>query len=431
MDIKKRDIARAFNPFLVAKSDKLKKLIEEVQTQIEGYEAYHQTRQRARRVSDQKTHERMIEAILCDLCLLHLDPQYDAVHLPLSNKVLRKASRYKSPVLGKTLPDLLNIMTAPEMDFVVLTKGHKNFRIIDQDLNVVPTEGVQSTLAPGPKLLSRIERFGITREDIAWSDEQEPIVLRSKKRPSQEVAAPVEYTDTQQTNTLRAEMNSINAYLAQADISCKYHNTNPNDRYLRRIFNNNSFDQGGRLYGGFWQRLMSEIRYEHIRINKDMIAECDYGQMSILLLYAEEEAHNQLPEGDLYDLSAYGIPQECRPGIKKVMQAIINSPDTPKRLPKGARKHIPTTISLKDILTAIKQKHPVIYPLMNSNRGMQLFRKESDILVDVLLTLQQYDVVALPIHDAVLVADEDKETAVRVMKDVFREHTGITPEVTY
>ena len=113
------------------------------------------------------------------------------------------------------------------------------------------------------------------------------------------------------------------------------------------------------------------------------------------------------------------------------MQAIINSPDTPKRLPEGARKHIHTNISLKQILTAIEQKHPVIYPLMNSNRGMQLFRKESDILVDVLLTLQKNDVVALPIHDAVLVADEDKETAIRVMKEVFQEHTGITPEVTH
>ena len=425
------ETVRAFNPFLVAKSDKLKKLIEEVQRQIEGYEAYHQTRQRARRAADQKTHERMIEAILCDLCLLHLDPKYDAVHLPLSNQVLRKASRYKSPVLGKTLPDLLNIMTAPEMDFVVLTKGYKNFRIIDQDLNVVPTEGVQSTLAPGPKLLSRVERFAITQDDITWSDEQEPIVLRSTKTAGKELAEAVEYTDTQQTNTLRAEMNSINAYLAQADISCNYFNTNPNDRYLRRIFNNNSFNQGGRLYGGFWQRLMSEIRYEHIRINKDMIAECDYGQMSILLLYAEAEAQDQLPEGDLYDLSAYGIPQECRPGIKKVMQAIINSPDTPKRLPKGARKYIPSRISLLDILAATQKKHPKIYPLMTSNIGLQLFRAESDILVDVLLTLQKHDVVALPIHDAVLLADEDKETAVRVMKDVFQQHTGITPEVTH
>jgi hypothetical protein len=39
--------------------------------------------------------------------------------------------------------------------------------------------------------------------------------------------------------------------------------------------------------------------------------------------------------------------------------------------------------------------------------------------------------ISLPIHDAVLVADEDKETAVRVMKEVFREHTGIIPEVTH
>ena len=162
-----------------------------------------------------------------------------------------------------------------------------------------------------------------------------------------------------------------------------------------------------------------------------MIAECDYGQMSIVLLYAEAEAQDQLPEGDLYDLSAYGIPQECRPGIKKVLQAIINSPDAVKRLPKGSRKHIPSAISLKQILTAVEQKHRVIYPLMNSNRGMQLFRKESDILVDVLLTLQEHDVVALPIHDAVLVADEDKQTAIRVMKDVFREQSGITPEVTH
>ncbi|NDB66345.1 MAG: hypothetical protein EB168_11875, partial [Euryarchaeota archaeon] len=284
---------------------------------------------------------------------------------------------------------------------------HKNFRIIDQDLNVVPTEGVQSTLAPGPKLLSRIERFGVTEDDIAWSDEQEPIVLRSTKTPGQEVAEAVEYADTQQTDTLRAEMNSINAYLAEADITCDYGTVNPQDRYLRRIFNNGSFDQGGRLYGGFWQRMTSEERAEHIRINQDAVVECDYGQMSLLLLYAEAGAQEDIPEGDLYDLSAYGIPQECRRGIKKTVQAIINSPTLPTQ-----------------------NKHSKVYMLMTSNIGMQLFRKESDILVDVLLTLQKYDVVALPIHDAVLVADEDKETTITVMKEVFQKHTGIIPEVT-
>lgn len=423
------ETARAFNPFLMAKSDKLKKLIEEVQQQIEGYEAYFQTRQRARRAADQKTHERMIEAIICDLCLVQLDPQFDVVHLPLSNKVLRKASRYKSPVLGKTLPYLLNIMTAPEMDFVILTKGHKHFRIVDEDLNVVPTEGLQSTLVPGPKLLSRIERFGITQADMTWSQEQEPIVLRKTKRPGQMQPEAKEYNDTEQTHHLRAQMQDINAYLAQADITCDHPTVNPQDRYLRRIFNNGSFDQGGRLYGGFWQRMTSEERAEHIRIKQDAVVECDYGQMGLLLLYAQAGAQDQMPEGDLYDLSGYGIPQECRAGIKKTLQAIINSPILPTRLPKGARKHIPSRISLLDILAATQKKHPKIYPLMTSNIGMQLFRTESDILVEVLEVLRDRGIVALPIHDAVLVADEDKETTQEVMREVFRDITGIIPEV--
>jgi len=43
-DIFCKDKARAFNPFLCGCSDKLKTLIKEVQTQMSGYEAFHQKR---------------------------------------------------------------------------------------------------------------------------------------------------------------------------------------------------------------------------------------------------------------------------------------------------------------------------------------------------------------------------------------------------
>lgn len=430
MDIKNQTQARAFNPFLKAKSTKLKNLIEEVQTQIDGYEHYYKTRKRARRAVDQLSFKRMIEAILCDLCLVFLDARYEAVHLPLSNKVLRKASRYKSPVLGKTLPDLLRIMESPEMDFVKLTKGRTTFKVIDQDLNMAPAGGIQSTLTAGPKLTARIHSFAITQDDIAWSDEQETIVLRAPKTPRTDISEALEYEDNDNSLHLRQQMQAINQWVAAADIDCSLAEVNSNDRYLRRIFNNASYEQGGRLYGGFWQRIKADERTESIFINEDAVVECDYGQMSILLLYAEAGEQDQLPEGDLYDLSDYGIPEDYRAGIKKVMQAIINSPNVPKRMPKGARQHFPSRISLNDVLKAIEKRHARIFSLMRSNLGMQLFRKESDILVEVLLTLKRQSVVALPIHDAVLVADEDKDTAVRVMKEVFNKHTGITPEVT-
>jgi hypothetical protein len=420
--------ARAFNPFLCAKTDKLKKLITEVQTQLEGYEAYYTTRKRARRPTDQVTYDRTVEAILCDLCAVELEPDNDSIHLPLSNKVLRSKSRYKGTALGKTLPDILRVMSAPEMGFVVVEKGHSTFKIVDDDLNVAFAGGQQTILRAGPKLLSRIERFEITRADMGHAPEEEVLVLRAPKRHSNSIAEYQEYEDDEATLALRQQMTDINAWLDTADITCSLPHVEPSQRRLRRIFNNSDFGQGGRLYGGFWQAMSSDERQEHILIDGDCCVELDYGQMSLMILYGLIGA--KPPEGDLYDLSVEGIPAECRPGIKKVIQAIINSPELPGRLPKGSRKHIPSRISFRDILGAVERRHPAIYPQMTSGIGMQLFRKESDILIDVLITLQARGIVALPVHDAVVVRDDNSDKAEAVMKKVFREHTGITPDVT-
>jgi len=422
--------ARAFNPFLCAKTDKVMALIAEVQVQMSGYEAYYDTRKRARRPADQVTYNRTVEAILCDLCAVELEPNNDSIHLPLSNKVLRSKSRYKGTALGKTLPDILKVMSAPEMGFVVVEKGHSTFKIVDDELNVAFAGGRQTILRAGPKLLSRIERFDITRDDLGPAPEEEVLVLRAPKRHSNSIAEYQEYEDDKTTLSLRQQMTDINAWLDTADISCSHPKVDPAYRRLRRIFNNSNFAQGGRLYGGFWQAMSSDERQEHILIEGDWCVELDYGQMSLLLLYAEAQVQDHVPVGDLYDLSEYGIPTECRKGIKKVMQAIINSPEAPRRLPKGSRKHFPPRINVKDILRAVEKKHPAIYPQMTSGIGMQLFRKESDILVDVLETLRSRGIVALPVHDAVVVRDDNSNKAKAVMKKVFREHTGITPDVT-
>ena len=420
--------ARAFNPFLCARTDKLKALITEVQVQMGGYEAYYETRKRARRPADQVTYDRTVEAILCDLCAVEFEPNNDSMHLPLSNKVLRSKSRYKGTALGKTLPDILKVMSAPEMDFVVVEKGHSTFKIVDDDLNVAFAGGRQTILRAGPKLLSRIERFGITRDDLGPAPEDEVLVLRAPKRHSNSIAEYQEYEDDEATLALRQQMADINAWLDTADISCSHPKVDPAYRRLRRIFNNSDFAQGGRLYGGFWQAMSSDERQEHILIEDDWCVELDYGQMSLAILYGL--TGTKPPEGDLYDLSAEGIPTDYRKGIKTVIQALINSSKVPTKMPKGVRKLIPSRYSINDILEAVARKHPAIYPQMTSGIGMQLFRKESDILVDVLLTLKTQGIVALPIHDAVVVQDDNSDKAKAVMKKVFKEHTGITPDVT-
>ena len=254
--------ARAFNPFLCAKTDKLMALIAEVQVQMSGYEFFYQTRKRARRPADQATYDRTVEAILCDLCAVELEPDNDNIHLPLSNKVLRSKSRYKGTALGKTLPDILKVMSAPEMDFVVVEKGHSTFKIVDDDLNVAFAGGQQSILKAGPKLLSRMERFGITRDDLGHAAEEELLVLRAPKRHANSIPEYQEYEDDEATLALRQQMTNINAWLQGADITCNLHQVDPAQRRLRRIFNNSDFAQGGRLYGGFWQPMSSDERLE-------------------------------------------------------------------------------------------------------------------------------------------------------------------------
>ncbi len=88
LDIFLMNKARASNPFLCAKTDNLKALITEVQVQMSGYEAYYETRERARRPADQATYDRTIDAILCDLCAVELGAEPSPSELPTFQRML-------------------------------------------------------------------------------------------------------------------------------------------------------------------------------------------------------------------------------------------------------------------------------------------------------------------------------------------------------
>ena len=62
-------------------------------------------------------------------------------------------------------------------------------------------------------------------------------------------------------------------------------------------FNNESFEDGGRFYGGWWQSIPSEYR-KYISLNGDLTIEMDYSSIHIHLLYAELQSH--CPHKDHY-----------------------------------------------------------------------------------------------------------------------------------
>jgi hypothetical protein len=59
------------------------------------------------------------------------------------------------------------------------------------------------------------------------------------------------------------------------------------EKFIKRIFNNNDWNNGGRFYGGWWQRIPSEWR-SRIRIGNMPVSEVDFKGLHIVLLYAIE-----------------------------------------------------------------------------------------------------------------------------------------------
>mgnify|MGYP001032680421 CR=1 FL=1 len=418
---------RPFNPHLCAGSANLSTALEEILKQLAGFEEFHKLRKRKRRAVDQATFERTVEALVCDLVLRESEAPGSGIHLPLGHKVLRKKSRYKGVALNKTLPEVLRIMAADEMSFVEVEKGRTTFKVINQDLDVIPLSGEQTVVRAGSKLLSRITKYQLSQNDVREAPDEEVIVLRSKKPKNDKPAPTLEYDDTPETRSLRSSLRAINSYLAGAVIECDLAGINDQQRRLRRIFHNGDFQNGGRLYGGFWQGMRSDDRRMHIIIEGDCIAELDVGQTGILALY--KLAGATPPKGDLYDLSAAGIPTTARDGIKKVMNAMVSASEPLKRLPKGARKAIPRSLSLRDVTNAIDKIHPRLSGHWCKGLYGAVWRIESNALVEVLTRLNSKGIVALPIHDAVLVADMHKDRALEVMLEVYEKALGVRPKI--
>lgn len=74
------------------------------------------------------------------------------------------------------------------------------------------------------------------------------------KRKGRPAPPEEEYEDTPETHKMRQELQAINQWLAHATLhtDAQQDDGSPIDtqkRTLQRIFNNGSFDEGGRLYG--------------------------------------------------------------------------------------------------------------------------------------------------------------------------------------
>lgn len=285
----------------------------------------------------------------------------------------------------------------------------------------------------------------------------ETIILKRIKQDGDRKAKLKAYRDNAETRRIRQNLDQLNELLNKTcillDISDEelqqLHQRIRNERdntidedkkrglidfsrkRLRRIFNNGSFEFGGRYYGGWWQNIPREYR-QYIRLNGKDVVECDYSGMHVNMLYALERV--QPPAGDVYELAQYS--GAVRDYLKRLLLILINSESTNEAY-RAIMDHrdpdfmeLPNEVdSVESIFTAFCDKHKPISHHFCSGIGIWLQNLDSQIAEKVMMAFVDMGHPILPMHDSFIVHHGWESHLQELMNEAFEEVMGIQCEV--
>ena len=184
---------------------------------------------------------------------------------------------------------------------------------------------------------------------------------------------------------------------------------------LRRIFNNDSWDQGGRFYGGWWQTVPRDYR-RFITINGKHTIELDYSGMHPTLLYARAGVE---PIGDAYDVGMPSVPREI---IKAVFNKLLNAKS--RTMPTSAFDERAYGLTWRDLEEAVKARHQPIREFFNTGYGVRLQTIDANIANQVMLRFLDRGYPCLPVHDSFIVHHAMANELREVMASEFMNEVG-------
>jgi len=307
--------------------------------------------------------------------------------------------------------------------------------------------GICSTYEVTPDLAKIATDCGVTENSFAMRLPPERLVQLYSPKPEHKL---MDFEPAAETRRSVKLLDAFNCFLAQQTISLDLTpeeearwvvNLNKDmaedkipfrrpERFrtdLRRIFNNGSFEQGGRMYGGWWINAPKDLRHK-ITINGQPTIELDYSGCLIRMLYHERGSDYRDDPYSLPPIEAWAEEQglgrnHYREAIKAMVQAVINDRDGLKPeqilLPDGLSFR--PRFKRREVMQMIEDKHARIAGAFRTGAGLRLQRKESDLALVIITALMERGIVALPIHDSFITATENSDALYQIMNDLYKD----------
>jgi hypothetical protein len=264
--------------------------------------------------------------------------------------------------------------------------------------------------------------FSINRRD-------EVILLKDTKRRL------TRYNDTPETRAMHANLRILNDLLERTDIATT-RRANPltdfDDEYsgqktdLYRVFNNGSFEHGGRFYGGWWQHTKKNLR-PYITLNRQPTIEADFKGLHPAILFAK--AGLAIPPDPYALVPGIAGNETLRGHAKKTFLALLNAGSRGTMEPRNfdSETHGMTAKAFRQV---VKNAFPMLPGIFGTGIGLRLQREDSDLAERVMLHFAEQGVPVLPIHDSFIVAAQHKEELVRTMMQAFADTYGQSIDVS-
>lgn len=389
-----------------------------------------------------------IKVIILDLYVKWLtDPEmYSAYYRANNAYPSKKELRYNKLHISKKTPEIVDALVRE--GYVVSVTGHF-------DREHKRTSHI-SRMRATPKLIDLIvKQHKITPEMVELASDTECIILRIKDG---EKKKNIPYTDTPETKKWRRNLYAYNNLLRNTlvDIpqiprgglvekpktSAKKKKPkevrttiNRSNKFVRRIFSDGSFEDGGRYYGGFWQRVPKKWR-ERILINGCHTVEIDYSGLHIVMLYAQVGIDYWKEVGrDPYEIPGVEVSERMRKLLKLILLCVLNNKDKATTI-KAVRKKTnfdpdeyswvkEEKVDIAGIIDSFTLLHKPIQEFFYSGIGIKLQRMDSQIAEEVINTLTKKDIPVLAIHDSFIVQTLNEQLLKNTMDLAFKKVTGI------
>ena len=335
--------------------------------------------------------------------------------------------RYNSNNIGfKVFKNVFDALTS--LKYIEYHRGYFN--------NFTAT-GQRSRIRANAKLIKCFKSNNISTAMITHDKDEETIILRKAKDKSSinKKNVSVSYKDTDEINKMRSNLEVINALLERTwidiEISDKEHiklnermdkipDKSPIDftrRKLKRIFNNSSFEDGGRYYQVWWQEISSSYR-KYITIEGKRTEEEDFAGIHLRMIYALEEI--ELGSDDIHLIDGFG--NEYRNQVKRAIYIIINAETIESAINAIKNKlTLPKNKTAIDLFNQLKLRHPKIAKYFATGEGIKLQYIDSQIAEKVMLRLARDNIVALPMHDSFIVRMSHRKRLKQEMIKAYKE----------